>query len=57
MSVETLAKHAITALKKDKLEITPGPARLLKLGSRIAPNLLLRQMNNAVDAMHAQTDR
>ncbi|MDB5605983.1 MAG: short-chain dehydrogenase/reductase [Bradyrhizobium sp.] len=56
MPVETLAKRAIAGMEKDVLEIRPGLANALKLGSRIAPNFMLNQTSKSVDLMHAQQD-
>lgn len=53
MSVQTLARHAIAGIEKDVLEIRPGLANMLKLGSRIAPNFMLSQTSKSVDLMHA----
>ena len=53
MSVQMLAKRAIAGMEKDVLEIRPGLANALKLGSRIAPNFMLSQIGKSVDFMHA----
>ena len=55
MSVEMLAKRAIAGVKKDVLEIRPGLANALKLGSRIAPKFMLSQIGKSVDLMHARS--
>jgi uncharacterized oxidoreductase len=44
-------------MQKDVLEIRPAFANILKLGSRIAPNFMLRQTGKSVDIMHAQSGR
>ena len=53
MSVSVLAGKAIKGIESGSLEIRPGLANLLKLMSRIAPNLILRQLAN-VSATAAQ---
>lgn len=55
MSVEMLAKRAIAGMRKDVLEIRPGLANALKLGSRIAPKFMLNQIGKSVDLMHARS--
>ncbi|PXW25446.1 SDR family oxidoreductase [Paraburkholderia caballeronis] len=52
MAVDVLARHAIDGMRRDVLEIRPGLANVLKLGSRIAPNFMLAQTSRSVDAMH-----
>ena len=42
-----LIDTAIKGLQKDKLEIYPGLARMLKIMSRLAPEFLLKQMSKA----------
>lgn len=42
MDADKLVKAAVKGIKNDRLEIKPGMAKLLKLLSRIAPNLLLK---------------
>ena len=44
MSVEALAKHAIAGIEAGKTEIKPGLAVVLKAMSRMAPQLMLKQM-------------
>ncbi len=44
MDVQSLARVAIAAIEAGKLEIRPGLSNLLKLMSRLAPQLTLRQM-------------
>ncbi len=55
MSVQMLAKRAIAGVKKDVVEIRPGLANALKLGSRIAPKFMLSQIGKSVDLMHAHS--
>jgi uncharacterized oxidoreductase len=38
-------------LEKDQFEIRPGPSNILKLMSRIAPQLALNRFSKAVQAM------
>lgn len=44
MSTTTLAGHAIRGIEAGKLEIRPGLSNVLKLMSRIAPQLILSQL-------------
>jgi len=44
MDVKELARHAITGIEADKLEIRPGLSNELKLMSRVAPQFMLNQM-------------
>ncbi len=44
MDVETLAKRAIAGIEAGKLEIRPGLSNMLKAMSRIAPQLMFKQM-------------
>lgn len=48
MKVEKMVSIAIQGILKDKLEIRPGMANLLKVMSRIAPNFILNQINNSL---------
>jgi uncharacterized oxidoreductase len=47
MDVARLARFAIQGMKKDLLEIRPGPSNILKLMSRIAPGLALNMLAKA----------
>ena len=53
MTVDKLVAAALRGLERDQTEITPGASRILRLGSRIAPGLLLSAMRRQVKAMHA----
>jgi uncharacterized oxidoreductase len=55
MDVKKLVRKAIKGLLKDQLEILPGFAKILKLLSRIAPNLIVKATSGPMDAMLAQT--
>lgn len=44
MDVQSLARITIAAIEADKLEIRPGLSNLLKIMSRLAPQLMLRRM-------------
>lgn len=44
MSVTVLTKHAIAAIEAGKPEIRPGLSNVLKIASRVAPNLMFQQM-------------
>jgi uncharacterized oxidoreductase len=54
MPVEDMVRETIKALKQDRLEICPGPANLLKIVSRIAPNLIFSQMVKITDRLLAE---
>jgi uncharacterized oxidoreductase len=45
MPVETLGRLAIAGIEAGKLEIRPGQSNLLKVMSRIAPELVFRQLS------------
>lgn len=49
MDVEKLIAVAIRGLRKDKYEIYPGAAALIRIMSRLAPNLIFRQMAKITD--------
>ena len=51
MDPTKLVKAAIRGLEKDKLEIRPGLSQVLKLVSRIAPQLALNALSKPVQAM------
>ena len=55
MNVKKLVRKAIKGLQKDQLEILPGFAKVLKLMSRIAPNLMVKATSGSMDAMLART--
>jgi uncharacterized oxidoreductase len=57
MDVKKLVGKAIKGLQKDQLEILPGFAKVLRLKSRIAPNLMVKATSGSMDAMLAQTKR
>ena len=54
MDVAKLVGQTIKGLKNDQLEIRPGLSNILKLMSRLAPQLILNQLSKPVDAMLAQ---
>lgn len=51
MDVGKMVGLALDGLKKDRLEIRPGPSNFLKLMSRLAPQFILKQLSRPVDAM------
>jgi len=51
MKVDVMVQRAITGMKKDELEIRPGPSNMLKLMSRIAPNFIVNMMGKSVERM------
>ena len=54
MEPDKLVAVAIKGMMKDKLEILPGVAGVLKLLSRIAPNFLFNQMSKVAEKALAQ---
>lgn len=44
MPVETLVKAIIRGLERDQAEITPGASRILKIASRLAPDVIFNQL-------------
>jgi uncharacterized oxidoreductase len=57
MDVKKLVRHAIAGLHKDQLDILPGRSKVLRLASRIAPDLAVKAASGPVDAMLAQDFR
>lgn len=55
MKSSDVAKVFMKGLRSDRQEILPGMSKVLKLGSRIAPNLMVKAASGSVDAMLAQT--
>lgn len=53
MDVRRVAQQTLAGLARDRLEILPGFSKVLRLGSRIAPNLLLKAASASVDSMLA----
>ena len=53
MNVTKLVKIAIEGIKRDKKEIRPGQSNLLKMVSRISPNLALNILNKAYISAHS----
>jgi uncharacterized oxidoreductase len=51
MPVEKVVRLAIQGLERDRFEIRPGFANVLKLMSRIAPNFIAAQLGKLVDPM------
>lgn len=45
MPVETLVRHAIAGIEGGKTEIRPGQSNILKIASRVAPELIFRQLS------------
>jgi len=48
---------AIKGIQKDQVEILPGFTKILKLMSRVAPNLMVKATSGSMDYMLAQTKR
>ncbi|HEY1802369.1 MAG TPA: SDR family NAD(P)-dependent oxidoreductase [Terriglobales bacterium] len=55
MDVVKMVGVALEGLKKDRLEIRPGPSNILKLMSRLAPQFILNRLSRPVDAMLSRT--
>jgi len=53
MPVDVLVAHALAGLRKDQLEIRPGLSNLLRMMSRVAPHLMLRQLSKPAGRMQA----
>ena len=51
MKVEDMVKVAVKGMQTDRFEIRPGQANQLKMMSRVAPGLILKQMSRSVDRM------
>jgi uncharacterized oxidoreductase len=56
MPVEKVARLAIKGFERDRLEIRPGFANVLKLMSRIAPDFIAAQLARLVDPMLAEAE-
>lgn len=54
MKVDKMVNVAIKGFLKDKFEIRPGLANVLKLGSRIAPNFFLNFLNKTIEKAKAK---
>jgi uncharacterized oxidoreductase len=44
MDPVTLVRRAIAEIERGRLEIRPGPANILKIASRVAPQLMLKAL-------------
>lgn len=53
MDVHAVARQTLAGLARDRLEILPGFSKVLRLGSRVTPNLLLKAASASVDSMLA----
>lgn len=53
MNVTKLVKIALEGIKRDKEEIRPGQSNLLKMVSRISPNMALNVLNKAYISAHS----
>jgi uncharacterized oxidoreductase len=51
MDVRKMVGIALEGLKKDRLEVRPGPSNFLKLMSRLAPQFILNRLSKSVDTM------
>lgn len=48
MNVEKMMRAALRGIEKDTYEIRPGASNALKVMSRLAPTLMLRQLSRPV---------
>ncbi len=55
MRVDVLVAHALAGFRKDQLEIRPGVSNVLRVMSRVAPRLMLRQLSKSAERMQADT--
>jgi uncharacterized oxidoreductase len=55
MGLKQLVATAIRGLRRDQPEILPGLSKVLRAGSRIAPNTMVKAASGPVDAMLAET--
>jgi uncharacterized oxidoreductase len=51
MDVKNLVRSIIKGIERDRFEIRPGLANMLRLMSRIAPNVVLKRLSKPVDRM------
>lgn len=54
MKVDDMVRKSINGIEKDKYEIRPGLANVLKWGSRVAPNFFLKILNNTIEKEKAK---
>jgi uncharacterized oxidoreductase len=55
MKVDKMVRAALRALEKNTEEIRPGVSNVLKVMSRLAPTLMLRQLSRPVARELAKT--
>lgn len=53
MDVAALGAAAVGGLRNDRFEIRPGLANVLKIMSRVAPDLILRELGKSAERMNA----
>ena len=51
MDVEVFAKKAIAGIEAGKLEVRPGLANVMKILSRIAPGVILKQVAKRIPSL------
>jgi uncharacterized oxidoreductase len=56
MGLKKMVAAAIKGLRKDQPEILPGLSKVLRAGSRIAPNLMVKAASGPVDVMLSETN-
>ena len=54
MEPDKLVKEAINGMMKDKWEIFPGIAKIIRIMSRIAPKFMLAQMSKVTEKSMAK---
>ena len=57
MNVQTMVKQAVRGFGRNRLEILPGLSKIMRLGARLAPNLMVKAASGSVDAMLAHASR
>jgi uncharacterized oxidoreductase len=57
MEPDKLIAVGIKGMQKDKLEIYPGLARVIRVMSRLAPGLLLKQMSKMSEKAMAMSQK
>ena len=55
LPVKKVVRAFLKGLANDRPEVLPGLSPVLRFGSRIAPNLMLKSSARSVDAMLAKT--
>jgi uncharacterized oxidoreductase len=56
MGLKKMVTVAIKGLQKDQPEILPGLSKVLRVGSRIAPDMMVKAASGPINAMLAETN-